>query len=861
MSNTLAEAVVRIGADIRDFDAGLALVKEEMDKTGKEMEAIGKSLSLKITLPLVAAATLAVKEFGAQEDAIAKVNAVIAATGGVAGVTAEHVIALGDSIQQLTRFDDDAVVSAAGLLLTFQRVRNEMGAGNDVFDRAIHSAADLAAVMGTDLSTATFQLGRALEDPATGLTMLRRAGIQFTQAEQAQIKILVDHNQLLQAQQIILGRVEGKTRDAAVAMAATPLGQFTQAWNALKDAIKPVGAILVEVLVPLAHLVKDAADAFKNLSPEVLRVVVIMGTAAAAIGPLLVTLATLRKLWVGVTAAIGLGLTPVIALVVVAIGSLVAAGIALTENWAWVKLQAFSLWVAIKDAFFTGIEFILDKVAQLGSLLEKIPAVARAMIPGFGTVSDIMIKLGHAAGDMRDDVAGAHEEMLASAAGTLSKLEADYQAVIDRLAATGKQAGKTADQVHSGNDALEAALIAANEQLRAATQAAIAMGAILGPTFNVAGAQAEALMTHLRAVADAMSKAGVPAGEIARALAKEGAAWRAANLAAGLRDAVIAFDDATQAAQVMAKVLGPSFNPAQAEAEALRARIDAVVQVMMQARRSTEEITAAVAQLGAQWQAADLNAHLHDANREFENATKNARVLGAIFGQAFDVAGAEADALRAQIEAIVTAMVAAGKSQEEIIAKVGDLGRQLQDLEDKAKLGDFFRDQFGQATDALVDFATGSKEAFADFVRQALIDLAKLILRIEAMRLLTSLLGGLGGGGGGGGGPSLTPFASGGFVDPGSFALVGERGPEILRAGRAGVTVAPVSAVHAGEGGGGTAVAVGDHVSVPITIMANDGPSVQRFFEMNEGLMVTSIMRAFQKSRALRSRLAGGVPS
>src|SRR5690242_554229 len=133
----LAKAVVRIEADLSDFQAGLSLAEEEMRKAGKTLESLGAELSLKVTLPLAAIGALAIKEFGEEQDAIAKVNAVLEATGGISNTTTGHLQEMAHQMQELTRFSDDEVLAAEGLLLTFQNVRNEMGAGNAIFDRTI----------------------------------------------------------------------------------------------------------------------------------------------------------------------------------------------------------------------------------------------------------------------------------------------------------------------------------------------------------------------------------------------------------------------------------------------------------------------------------------------------------------------------------------------------------------------------------------------------------------------------------------------------------------------------------------------------------------------------------------------------
>ena len=46
----------------------------------------------------------------------------------------------------------------------------------------------MAAVFGQDLSQATIQLGKALNDPIKGLSALTRVGIQFTEQQKKEIK-------------------------------------------------------------------------------------------------------------------------------------------------------------------------------------------------------------------------------------------------------------------------------------------------------------------------------------------------------------------------------------------------------------------------------------------------------------------------------------------------------------------------------------------------------------------------------------------------------------------------------------------------------------------------------------------------
>ena len=80
------------------------------------------------------------------------------------------------------RLDDKEVIQTQNVLLTFTQVANEE------FDRATEVAYDMAAVLGTDASSAALQLGKALNDPVKGVTALGRAGVQLTESQKEQIK-------------------------------------------------------------------------------------------------------------------------------------------------------------------------------------------------------------------------------------------------------------------------------------------------------------------------------------------------------------------------------------------------------------------------------------------------------------------------------------------------------------------------------------------------------------------------------------------------------------------------------------------------------------------------------------------------
>lgn len=876
----LAKATVRLTGDISDLQTALSLAHEEMGKAGKVFEELGHTLMLKVTLPLAALGGFAVKEFGEQADAVTRLDAVLQAAGGVTGTTTARIEELAHQLQQTTRFYDDNTIAAASLMATFHQVRNEVGAGNDVFDRAIKASAGLAATMGEDLQSAAFKLGRALEDPANSLMLLRRAGIVFTETEKFQIKTLMEHGQVLEAQRIVLEKVENKTRGVAEAMAKTPFGHFVQMWNAVKDAVKPLGSVLADILMPLADLVKRAANAFAVLPPSIQKVIVVAGILLASLGPLMIVFANVQKILVFVRAfsllqGVGIGLSTVLSGLKTAffalfspLGLITAAVGILAIMWLKAEAaaaEAAAASQAATDKLVAGFsalspEQVQRRVTRFGVVIDQYKSKVESLQNTLNQAAMAQAGVSDATRTTMPPKILGPQLSPAQKAQTQEKIQA-YNELIGRLQVM-QQALKDLgvgfeDAAQRANEQLIAALSQADLDLNNARVSAGALGKVIGPTFNVAAANADALQAHLHAVADAMAKAGKSQEQIAAALRQEGKEFLATQMKAAIDDANLSLLNAQQSAKVLGQVLGPTFSQSAAEAAALRSHIDSVIKSMEQAGKSTEEIVNAVRSLGDAWQAADLRAHLDEANRSLGEALKTAHVMKNVFGGLFSESRAQADALRAYMEATVQAMIAAGASVDEVTAAIRGMGEEITRLEAKAQIGEFFKDQMGRATDAIVDFAFGAKISLGEFIRQMLADFAKLILRIELLKIVMGIGGGSSGGGSGtsvmGDFSSNVPLAAdGGIFGSGSLAVVGEAGPELVQAGRRGMTVTPLSAAAGtvGEGGAST-----PPVNVNVNVQAIDQRGVMDFFDQNEALVANAMFRAFQKSTMLRKRM------
>ena len=223
----MGEAAGRAGNDAQ----GLEKQSSGLASTFKRLGPLAAGLAASLATMFSARAVIGAAE--QYENRMARVNAVIEATGGVAGRTAEQLEANAQALARATLESVDGVMQAQQTLLTFRNVQGE------VFDRAIESAADLSAAMGQDLTSSTRQLARALEDPIQGVTALTRSGTVFTQQQRDMIRTLVESGDILGAQNLILEELEGQ------------YGGVAQAGAGLREAKDSLSQSLTNLLISL----------------------------------------------------------------------------------------------------------------------------------------------------------------------------------------------------------------------------------------------------------------------------------------------------------------------------------------------------------------------------------------------------------------------------------------------------------------------------------------------------------------------------------------------------------------------------------------------------------------------------------
>jgi hypothetical protein len=304
------------------------LLKDEMSNVASSafdaVEKKGQTLSDRFNMVGVAATamggaivgglTMAVASAAESEQAMAQLDAVLKSTGGAAGMTRDELTNLAESLQKVTTYDDEAIIGAESLMLTFTKI------GKEVFPQAIATVLDMSTALGQDLQSSTVQLGKALNDPIKGITALSRVGVSFTETQKETIKTMVETGNVLGAQKIILEELSVEFGGSATAAANTLNGALDQLGDSFGNLMEAIGAALLGGeaegggLKGFVQDVRDAVDsvtawieANPQLASTLTWVAAGLGAVLLVVGPLLTLMANVATIGLFSKALFGVG--------------------------------------------------------------------------------------------------------------------------------------------------------------------------------------------------------------------------------------------------------------------------------------------------------------------------------------------------------------------------------------------------------------------------------------------------------------------------------------------------------------------------------------------------------------------------
>lgn len=407
------------------------------DRAARTAEAFGVSFGLYKGIEAVKEST---QEYNKLLIAQSQLQAGIESTGGAAGVTKDELVEMAEKFRQGAEFSKVQIEGMEAQILRFPGVTKAN------FDEAGQAVIDFAQRTGRGLDETATAIGRALQDPAESLNLLRRYGVEFTAQQKEHIKLLQEKGKTAQAQEEILKSIEQSVGgSAAAAAAADPLFKMKQATEELEESVGGLTNRVLKALTPaiseLSGWIKTATDwmsAHKKTTEAIgISLLVLAGTIGAVVLAvkaynLIVNIASIvTKAWEGAQWLLNAALTAnPIGIIVVAIGAAVAAVIYCYNHFQKFRAILWATWEVIKT-YYSIVGRIFMDLAEIiqGAFTLNPKKIAAGFSDAVDAVKGAATNLAHAAADgWNEGMKDYDKDHPAAAAGPTEQKGAKYKA-------------------------------------------------------------------------------------------------------------------------------------------------------------------------------------------------------------------------------------------------------------------------------------------------------------------------------------------------------------------------------------------------------------------------------------------------
>lgn len=318
MSRRIADLLIKIGADSYEFQQKAKEVEKGLAGLEKKLTNVGKTLSMRLTAPLVALGAVSLKNADVQQQAESRL---LNALKGRSDVQ-QRLLTQASELQSRSVLGDEVIIGQQAYLASLGMTEEQIG-------KVIEASAQLSAATGMTLESAVKNLAKTFG----GLTGELGESIpklkEFT-TEQLKNGEAVD---------FILQNYKGFAETAA----KEGLGAVKQLKNAWGDFTEQIGAVMIPAVNTLAKALSKVVVALQSMSPLTKKVIVAIGGVAASIAPLSLAIGgvikTLPMMASGFTAL----LSPV--------GLVVAAILALGAAFVYAKNKQAELLESMTNEF------------------------------------------------------------------------------------------------------------------------------------------------------------------------------------------------------------------------------------------------------------------------------------------------------------------------------------------------------------------------------------------------------------------------------------------------------------------------------------------------------------------------------
>lgn len=284
----LADLVVGIGLNTKQLNKDLGKARREFKRLGSNFKSLGRDLSRNVSLPLAALGAAAIKS---ATDLERLETSFISLTGG-----AEQAAKMMQQLNKFTAetpFQIEGVADAAKKLLAsgtdISKVNDQLQFLGDIAATGGHRIEDLTAIFAKVNAKGKVELESLNQLAERGIpifdALAEATGLLPSELGAGAVSV-EQFNKTLAS----FAKEGGFAHGAMERLSKTASGQFSTALDALKlagaDLMKDVLPILTDLLQEITSLAKG----FINLSDDTKKFILVAGSIATALGPVLVVL-------------------------------------------------------------------------------------------------------------------------------------------------------------------------------------------------------------------------------------------------------------------------------------------------------------------------------------------------------------------------------------------------------------------------------------------------------------------------------------------------------------------------------------------------------------------------------------------
>ncbi len=248
LNEKLGEAVLELRTDQQGYDSGIDKAKTKTDSlTGSMFKATMAYDIFKKGVQILKEVIIgSTQKFIEHENTLKQLDAVLKSTGGAAGLTAREVTDMADRISELTGIENDQIISAQNLLLTFTKV------GKDVFPLATETILDMSVALKSNAEAVTLQVGKMLQS-ADAMGAARRMGVSFSDDQIKLGKELEASGRMAEYQAMVLAELQKEFGGSARAARDTFGGALRALGNGFEDLQETGGQYVAQVGRPFVE--------------------------------------------------------------------------------------------------------------------------------------------------------------------------------------------------------------------------------------------------------------------------------------------------------------------------------------------------------------------------------------------------------------------------------------------------------------------------------------------------------------------------------------------------------------------------------------------------------------------------------